>query len=279
MRVLVTGSRGYLGRSIVDQLINAGHEVIPFAGDIRRADIPSSDGVIHLAALARVRESFNDPLSYYDVNVTGTLRLLKFKPPRFVLASTAGVYGTPRGHVLTEEHPREPTNPYAATKAAAEDALAWTARTGALSATTLRLFNLAGGGDRDDTRVVTRACAVAAGRLPSMEVYGDGSAVRDFVHVADAARAFVLALENSGPGHEAYNVGATPASVADVLAAVHRVTGRPVAADRKPAHPGETGVLRADTAKLRALGWRPAESDLDSLIRSQWAAETTRRTV
>ncbi|MEV0677190.1 NAD-dependent epimerase/dehydratase family protein [Actinosynnema sp. NPDC050436] len=278
MRVLVTGSRGYLGRSIVEQLINAGHEVIPFTGDIRTADIPSSDGLIHLAALARVRESFDDPLSYYDVNVTGTLRLLHSRPPRFVLASTAGVYGTPRGRVLTEEHPRVPTNPYAASKAAAEDALAWTARTGALSAVTLRLFNLAGGGDRDDARVVTRACAVAAGRLPSMEVYGDGSAVRDFVHVADAARAFVLALETCAPGHEAYNVGATPASVADVLAAVHRVTGRAVTVERRPAHPGETRELRADTAKLRALGWRPVESDLDSLVRSQWEAAGPHRT-
>ncbi|CCH27543.1 NAD-dependent epimerase/dehydratase family protein [Actinosynnema sp. NPDC047251] len=278
MRVLVTGSRGYLGRSIVGQLVEAGHEVVPFAGDVRTADIPSSDGVIHLAALARVRESFEDPLSYYDVNVTGTLRLLKSGAPRFVFASTAGVYGTPRGHVLTEEHPRVPTNPYAATKAAAEDALAWTARTGALSAATLRLFNLAGGGDRDETRVVTRACAVAAGRLPSMEVYGDGSAVRDFVHVADAARAFVLALEHRAPGHEAYNVGATPASVADVLAAVHRVTGVPVTADHRPAHPGETREMRADTTKLRALGWRPVESDLDSLVGSQWAAEGPHRT-
>ncbi|MBB5958908.1 UDP-glucose 4-epimerase [Saccharothrix tamanrassetensis] len=271
MRVLVTGARGYLGRSVVGELGAAGHAVVPFAGDIRTADIPPADGVIHLAALPRVRESFNDPLAYYDVNVTGTLRLLRAAPPRFVLASTAGVYGTPLCHVLTEDHPRQPTNPYAASKAAAEDALAWTARAGSTAAATLRLFNVAGGGDRDDTRVITRACGVAAGRLPSMEVYGDGTAVRDFVHVRDAARAFVLALETCEPGrHEAYNVGATPASVADVLAAVRRVTGREVAVDRKPAHPGETRELRADTTKLRALGWHPRESSLDGLIRDQW---------
>ncbi|WP_433267317.1 NAD-dependent epimerase/dehydratase family protein [Actinosynnema sp. CS-041913] len=279
MRVLVTGTRGYLGRDVVRQIDAAGHEVIPFTGDIRTADIPSADGVIHLAALARVRESFNDPLAYYDVNVTGTLRLLAATPPRFVLASTAGVYGTPRSHVLAEDHPRTPTNPYAASKAAAEDALAWTARSGSVAAATLRLFNLAGGGDRDDTRVITRACGVAAGRLPSMDVYGDGTAVRDFVHVRDAARAFVVALETCEPGrHEAYNVGATPTCVADVLAAVHRVTGRPVTVNRKPAHPGETRELRADTAKLRNLGWRPQESSLDSLIRSQWEAEGPHRT-
>ncbi|RKT52036.1 UDP-glucose 4-epimerase [Saccharothrix australiensis] len=272
MRVLVTGARGYLGRNVVEQLRAAGHTALPFSGDIREDAIPPSDGVIHLAALARVRESFDNPLAYYDVNVTGTLRLLRSAPARFVLASTAAVYGAPAGDVLTEDHPRRPANPYAATKAAAEDAVAWTARGGPLAAVTLRLFNLAGGGDRDDTRLITRACGVAAGRLPSMEVYGDGTAVRDFVHVRDAARAFVLALETCRPGHEVYNVGATPASVADVLAAVRRVTGAEVAVEWKPAHPGEARVSRADTTRLRALGWLPVESDLDALVRDQWAA-------
>jgi len=272
MRVLVTGARGYLGRTVVEQLRAAGHTPVAFAGDIRTAEVPPSDGVVHLAALGRVRESFEDPLAYYDVNVTGTLRLLRAAAPRFVLASTAGVYGAPRHPVIAEDHPRAPANPYAATKAAAEDALAWTARAGGVAAVSLRLFNVAGGGDRDETRVVTRACAVAAGRVPFLDVYGDGSAVRDFVHVRDAARAFVLALESAAPGrHEAYNVGATPASVAEVVAAAERVTGRPVAVRRRPAHPGETPELRADTAKLRALGWRPRESALDDLVRDQWA--------
>jgi UDP-glucose 4-epimerase len=107
-----------------------------------------------------------------------------------------------------------------------------------------------------------------------MEVFGDGSAVRDFVHVRDVARAFVTAVERCGEGYAALNVGATPASVADVLAAVERVTGRPVPVVRRPAHPGEVREQRADTTRLRALGWRPESSDLDSLVRDQWAAET-----
>ncbi|MEU7525283.1 NAD-dependent epimerase/dehydratase family protein [Saccharothrix sp. NPDC042600] len=273
MRVLVTGSRGYLGRSVVEQLTGAGHEVVPFAGDVRSAEVPACDGVVHLAALVRIRESFNNPLDYYDVNVTGTLRLLRAGAPRFVLASTAGVYGTPCGPVLAEDHPRMPTNPYAATKAAAEDAVTWSARTGVAGAV-LRLFNIAGGGDRDDTRLVTRACGVAAGRLPSLEVFGDGMAVRDFVHVRDAARAFVVALETAEPGRcAAYNVGATPASVTEVVAAVERVTGHPVEVVRRPAHPGETRELRADTARLRGLGWEPRESGLAEIVADQWAAE------
>lgn len=273
MRVLVTGASGYVGRAVAGQLALSGHEVVPFTGDVRDAPAAEAaargvDAVVHLAARVRVRESFERPLEHYDVNVGGTLNLLRGRPPVFLLASTAGVYGAPGVDVVPEDAPRAPTSPYAASKAAAEDAVAWGARAGAV----LRLFNVAGGGDRDDTRIVTRACGVASGRLPSLEVFGDGSAVRDFVHVRDVARAFALVLERCREGHAVYNVGATPASVADVLDAVERVSGRPLAVERRPAHPGEVRVLRADTGRLRALGWRPVESGLDDLVRDQWVS-------
>ncbi|XVS64699.1 NAD-dependent epimerase/dehydratase family protein [Actinosynnema sp. CA-299493] len=277
MRVVVTGSTGYIGRVVSAELSAAGHTPIPFSGDVRVGALDGPvDAVVHLAGLARVRESFGDPVRFYDVNVGGTVNLLRSPPPRFVLASTAGVYGSAVA-MIYESCPRAPGSPYAASKAAAEDVLAWAAAAGRVSGVALRLFNVAGGGDEDDTRVITRACGVASGRLPSMEVFGDGSAVRDFVHVRDVARAFVTAVERDGDGYVALNVGATPASVADVLASVARVTGREVAVVRRPAHPGEARELRADTTALRSSGWQPVCSDLDTLVRDQWAAETSRR--
>lgn len=275
MRVGVTGSTGYVGRVVSAELSAAGHTPIPFSGDVRVGSFDGPvDAVVHLAGLGRVRESFDDPVRYYDVNVGGTVNLLRSPPPRFVLASTAGVYGSAGVATIGESCPRAPGSPYAASKAAAEDVLAWAAAAGRVSGVALRLFNVAGEGDVDDTRLITKACGVAAGRLPSMEVFGDGSAVRDFVHVRDVARAFVTAVERGGDGYVALNVGATPASVADVLASVRRVSGREVPVVRRPAHPGEAPVLRADTTGLRALGWSPTCSDLDTVVRDQWAAET-----
>ncbi|GGM99466.1 UDP-glucose 4-epimerase GalE [Lentzea pudingi] len=234
---------------------------------------PDVDAVIHLAAAARVRESFLDPLPYYGTNVGGTLNLLNaLKGQRFLFASTGTVY-RPSDAALTEESAREPSSPYAASKAAAEDLVAWTARSGRIGATTLRLFNVAGGGDTDTSRVITRAVACAAGTVPGMEVYGDGSAVRDFVHVRDVAAAFVVALEACEVGTSSvYNVGATAASVHDVLDAVREVTGRAVDVSWKPAHAGEIPSLRADASRLRALGWEPRSSALEEIVRDQWLA-------
>jgi UDP-glucose 4-epimerase len=274
VRVLVTGATGYVGRAVVRELQVHGHEPVLSRQRLSEPFGPvDADAVIHLAGVARVRESFEDPLQYYSVNVAGTLNLLKaLEGQRFLLASTGGVY-RPSTAALTEESVREPSSPYAATKAAAEDLVAWAARSGRIGATTLRLFNVAGGGDTDTTRVITRAVACAAGLVPGMEVYGDGTAVRDFVHVTDVARAFVVALEACTVGTSAvYNVGATPASVRDVLAAVEEVTGRSVDVTWRPAHPDEVRFQRADVSRLRALGWEPSHSSLTEIVRDQWLA-------
>jgi UDP-glucose 4-epimerase len=116
--------------------------------------------------------------------------------------------------------------------------------------------------------------AVAAGRAIHITVHGDGSAVRDFVHVDDVARAFVAAIAAADPGqHTVCNVGAVPASVRDIIEAAQRVTGAAIPVRYLPANPGEARMLRADTTRIRdVLGWQPRHSTVDAIIADDWSA-------
>jgi UDP-glucose 4-epimerase len=306
VRVLVTGATGYLGGAVLRRLQAAGHTPVALLrrpgvalpdgvearpGDVLdaaslRAAVEGVDGVAHLAALTRVREAAGQADRYERVNVGGTTAALdaavaearrRDRPLRFLLASTAVVYGAATVRPIPETAPLAPLNPYATSKVAAERLVA--GRAGPeLAAAVLRVFNAAGAigahADTDPTRIVPRVLAVAAGRAPRLEVYGDGTAVRDYVHVADVGDAVVAALEAARPGAApVWNVGASPASVLDLVEAARRVTGRPVPVADRPAVPGEAPDLRADTTAVRAaLGWRPRRSSLEELLGSQWAA-------
>jgi UDP-glucose 4-epimerase len=296
VRVLVTGAGGYLGGAVTGALRAAGHEPLPFAGDVTdaaaaRDAVAGVAGVVHLAALSRVREAAADPARCHAVNTGGTRVVLaaaaaearrRAEPVRFVFTSTAAVYGAATPPPIPESAPLAPLGPYAESKAGAERAVGAAVRdaAGGLVATVLRVFNAAGatGGraDGDPTRLVPRVLRVAAGEEPYLEVYGDGRAVRDYVHVADVADAAVRALAGAGEGApRVFNVGATPASVLDVAAAAERVTGRPVTVVHRAGNPGEAPDLRADTTALRAaLGWSPSRSDLDTMVAGQWTARS-----
>ncbi|MGH3874009.1 MAG: NAD-dependent epimerase/dehydratase family protein, partial [Pseudonocardiaceae bacterium] len=161
---------------------------------------------------------------------------------------------------------------------AADHAAADLAATGAIGAISLRAFNVAGAlpghPDRDTTRLIPQLLAVQQGRAPELVINGDGSAVRDFVHVADMASAFALALHACEPGAwRAYNVGTSrPSTVHDVITTTETVTRRPVPRRHAPiAH--EPATLLADSTRIRSeLGWRPQKSSLTEIITDAWAA-------
>lgn len=299
MRVLVTGATGYIGAAVVEALGRAGHQpvalihnergALPTDVEQRTGDILSGpslqstlddiDAVFHLAGLTSGRESFAQPVEYFRRNVSGTLALLDAMAEadvhRLVFASTAAAYGTPEQQPMNEELPDNPPNPYAASKVAAEAAIGWQVLAVELSATVLRIFNAAGGRDPDSTRIVPRVLAVAAGAAPQVDVNGDGTVMRDYLHVDDVAEAFVAALDHSAEAGSArrYNIGSgRGTSVLDVVAAAERVTGRPVNVMHRPAA-DEPAALICDPARAWAeLGWKPRRSDVEDIVRDAWTA-------
>ncbi len=252
----------------------------------RLADEHAPQAVIHLAALTRVRESFGQPIRYFQANVGGTANVLAAvtrvaertgKAVPFVSASTAAVY-RPLDRPLREDDPVAPSSPYAASKLAADQLVGFHCATGAIGAVTLRSFNVSGAEsgaiDRDDTRLIPKALAVAAGRAGHVTVNGDGSTRREYLHVADAAAAYVAALDVARTGEQTIvNAGSGEAvTVSEVLEAVEGVTGRRVAVVHGPAQP-EPAVLSSDLTRARAvLGWRPTRSSIDRVVGDAWRA-------
>jgi UDP-glucose 4-epimerase len=309
MRVLVTGGLGFLGHAVTLDLLAAGHQVTvltrgradakPAAGaDLAEGDLRDRDrireiivagrfdAVCHLAAVTRARDSFADPLTYYDVNVGGTLNVLmaldavrgSMAPPRMVFTSTNIVYGSQHNGALSEELTPHPESPYAASKVAAEQLVAAYAATGAIGAVILRPFNIAGSvdgvTDTDTTRIIPNAFRAASGELPHVTLNGDGSAVRDFVHVLDVAAAVSLSLAADGPGKSAvYNIGSgTGSSMTQVVKTAESVTGRPIPINRLPPKPEPQTLIASIHLAAQELRWRPQRSRLNQIVADVWNA-------
>jgi UDP-glucose 4-epimerase len=264
-------------------------------GDVRdpeamRRAVTGMDGVCHLAALTRVREAEERATEYRAVNEFGTATVVAAAigeaeraghPVRFVLASSGAVYGAPNVQPIPEDLAFADTHAYGLTKRAAERAVLDVAPDGRFGAVVLRVFNAAGAtedgriGDADT--ILPKAIGVARGVQPRLTVNGDGTAVRDFVHVRDVARAFAAALASAQPDQRTvFNVGAVGASVLAIVAAVRTASGHPVPVEHRPSR-GEVPVLLADTRRIRAeLGWTPQHSSLGTIVADAWAAASVR---
>ena len=316
--LLLTGGAGYVGSHALRALLRAGHtahvvddlraglEKLAQGVSLTQADVGDGDalealfaehgpfdGVLHFAASASVAESVANPLLYYQNNVSASRVLIETAVRHgvrgLVLSSTAAVYGEPERQPIPEDAPRQPTNPYGASKAMVERMLADTEAAHGLSWTALRYFNACGadpeGGIGEchdpETHLIPVALESAAGLRPRLSLYGsdyptpDGSCIRDYIHVSDLAEAHVRSLEallNGGPSG-AFNLGTGHGhSNLEVVAAVERVTGLRVHAEAAPRRPGDPPVLVAEAARFRsAFGWEPRHSDLDTIVGTAWS--------
>ncbi len=250
------------------------------------------ESVIHFAAHSQVGESVQDPLRYYRNNVVGTLTLLdamvRWGVGRMVFSSTAAVYGEPQNTPIDEEDPLLPQNPYGETKRVIEEALHWMNHAHGLRSISLRYFNAAGahlsgqiGEDhRPETHLIPIVLDVALGKRPHLTVFGrdyntgDGTCIRDYVHVSDLAQAHLLALDQLRQGHPgtSYNLGNGQGfSVLEVVETARNVTGKDIPIQWGERRPGDPAVLVAASEKARTkLGWSPQHSDLKTILETAW---------
>ena len=314
MKVFVTGGSGYIGSVVVKRLLERGDKVIVFdnlerghrcnldsraefvEGDLRDGKLIAEslakvnpDAVLHFAAYALVGESMNDPLKYFDNNVTGGVNLLKAMVSvgcsRLVFSSSCATYGVPDALPIEENTPQRPTNPYGQSKLMFEQMANWLAKTKGFRPTFLRYFNAAGaipdlnlGEDHDpETHLIPNVLGVALGKADAVEVYGtdyptpDGTCIRDYIHLEDLASAHILALEKEALG--AYNLGTgLGVSVKEVIETCRRVTGHSIPVKVCPRRPGDPPALYASGRKAReVMGWNPIHSDIETIIRDAWA--------
>ena len=312
MSILVTGGAGYVGAHTARLLRAQGNEIVILdnlstsrrdnvrwghwvQGDIADLKLVRSvlrdysvTSVLHLAASAHVGESMDHPQRYFANNVNGTLTLLEAMIAedvrQFVFASSSSVYGNSPSSAIAEESATVPVSPYGESKLQSERVLPWYARAHGLRWIALRYFNVAGASDglgediANSSRIVPRAVNAAVGSGNPVHVFGidfptyDGSAVRDYVHITDVARANVKALEfvDSGRSGDILNIGSgVGASVLQIIQMVSKHIGAPVPHRTGPPRPGDPPCAVSDISRAqRVLGWSPLESGIENIIAS-----------
>ena len=252
--------------------------------DVLRDLLP--DAVVHFAAYALVGESMQEPLKYFENNVGGGLHLLdamlRTGVKKIIFSSTCATYGQPDVLPMTEALPQRPTNPYGESKLMLETALRWEQARRGIQPTFLRYFNACGatekyGEDHDpETHLIPNVLKVALGQAPAVPVFGDdyatpdGTCIRDYIHIADLARAHILALEKDVAGP--FNLGTgTGFSVKQVVETCREVTGHAIPVALSPRRPGDPAGLVAGADKAQdVLGWKPRYPDLKTIVQHAW---------
>jgi UDP-glucose-4-epimerase GalE len=312
MRVLVVGGAGYIGSHTARILRSRGHEVLVYdnlsTGHVFLADgfeliqadfadlsrltpaLARVEAVMHFAASADAGESVRNPRKYFENNVRAALTflnaLIDSKIKHFVFSSTCAVYGVPSKVPITEDLPREPINPYGASKACFEYALQAYDQAYGLRFASLRYFNAAGADESGEigelhipeNHLIPAALEAVAGMRPELQIFGDdyptpdGTCIRDYIHVNDLGEAHALALEYlASQGSSIFlNLGTgRGSSVKEILSAVEKVSG-PVPKRIVARRPGDPPMLVADPAKAeKILNWK-ARRSLEECVATAW---------
>jgi UDP-glucose 4-epimerase len=289
-RVLVTGGSGFIGRRLVGALLGTGAEVTvadlrepaeprvrAVVGDLRdpsvvaRAVTPGTDAIFHLAAVTSVLRSLDDPVGTYETNVGATASLLeqarRHGVGSFLLASTNAVVGDVGRAVITERSPLRPLTPYGATKAAGEMLVSCYSAAYGVTGCALRFSNVYGPGMQQKDSFVPRLMRAAADGH-GVQIYGDGTQIRDLIHVDDIVSALLLAWRTGYTGPVIIGAGES-VTVNDIVAAARSVTGAPIPAEHVPPKPGEMPAVIVDISAARAMGYQPTH-DLKSGIATVW---------
>jgi UDP-glucose 4-epimerase len=311
--VLVAGGAGYIGSVTVASLIKEGRRVtildnlstghleavhpearivlgdISNARAVREACSEGIDAAMHFAAFIEVGESVTDPAKYYSNNLLRTVKFLDALRgagvKRFVFSSSAAVYGEPEAIPLNENASLHPVNPYGCSKQMVEQVLGDYSRAYGFRSVSLRYFNAGGshlslGEDHHPETHLIPLVLKAAITSSLLTVFGndydtgDGSCIRDYIHVKDLADAHILAaryLEKGGKT-EAFNLGTGNGfSVFEVIKSAEKVTGCTIEYEIAPRRHGDSPILVASPEKAqRILGWRKDLASLEEIIASAW---------
>jgi len=313
LAVLVVGGAGYIGSHAAHVLLRRGYEVIIYdnlstghrelaegfeliVGDISDSTklnqvLRRCDSVMHFAAHAYVGESVENPRKYFHNNVTAALALLDLviqsRVRKFIFSSTCAVYGNPVKVPISEDNPRQPVNPYGATKLAFENALEAYGRAYGLKYVSFRYFNAAGAdesgriGEKHDPEphLIPLIFQAIDGKRPALEIFGDdyptrdGTCIRDYIHVTDLAEAHVSGLEYlSKADSVAMNLGTgSGSSVKEVISVAEKVTGHKVPTRIAPRRAGDPAELVADPRRAEELLQWKAKRSLAEIISTAWS--------
>jgi UDP-glucose 4-epimerase len=308
----VTGGAGYVGSHLVIALLDAGHDVhvydnlrqghrgaVPEQATLIEADLANArrldmvladgpwDAVFHFASLSLVGESMQKPFLYLVENAGLGIRLIEacvhHGIRKFVLSSTANLFGNPQKIPIDEAETIDPGSPYGESKLILERTLHWAGQIHGLRSACLRYFNAAGADPQGrlgedhapETHLIPLVIDAALGRRPDIAVFGedyptpDGTCIRDYIHVSDLADAHIRALSRLDEASVTYNLGnGAGHSVKEVIRMVEQVSGRTVPVRMVGRRAGDPALLVAASEKLRQeTGWSPKHDRLEIIVR------------